>query len=163
AVLLTTFTLTIVFDLTLAVQIGVVLAAFLFMKRMADVTRVGSITRELADPHFDWDGERKSDRGVARPRSIPAGVPGYEVNGAFFLGAADKVRDVLNVVEGTPRVVILRMRHVPVLDATGLHMLEEVHKNCQKAGTALILSGLRDQPLQTLRRSPCLHEIGKEN
>jgi SulP family sulfate permease len=162
-VLLTTFGLTVVFDLTLAVQIGVVLAAFLFMKRMADVTRVGAITRELTDPNFDWDGERKPDAGAANKRIIPAGVQVYEVNGPFFFGAADKVRDVLQVVEGAPKVMILRLRHVPLLDATGLHMLEEVHKNCAKAGTTLVLAAVRDQPLQTLRRSHCLQALGKEN
>jgi SulP family sulfate permease len=159
AVLLTTFGLTVVFDLTLAVQVGVVLAAFLFMKRMADVTRIGSITRELTDPNYDRDG----DPAAVSQRQVPAGVQVYEVNGPFFFGAADKLRDVLDVVAGPPRVMILRMRHVPVIDATGVHALEQLHQSCTKVGTTLVLAGVHSQPLHALRRSEYLNRIGKEN
>jgi SulP family sulfate permease len=159
AVLLTTFSLTVVFDLTLAVQVGVVLAAFLFMKRMADVTWIGALSRETAD----LGRTAEEDAAIVYKRRIPAGVQVYEVNGPFFFGAAGKLRDVLNVVEQSPRVMILRMRHVPVIDATGLHTLEEVRTNCAEAGTTLVLSAVRDQPLRALRKSHCLEAIGPAN
>jgi SulP family sulfate permease len=158
-VLLTTFGLTVVFDLTLAVQIGVVLAAFLFMKRMADVTHIGVITRELTDTDYD----RETDPAATVNRQIPPGVQVYEVNGPFFFGVADKVRDVLNIVEAAPRVMILRMRHVPVIDATGIHALEQVCKNCAKTGTVLLLSGVRAQPLEALRQGHLMELVGREN
>jgi SulP family sulfate permease len=156
-VLLTTFALTVVFDLTLAVQVGVVLAAFLFMRRMAEVTRVGAVNHDMKDTE-----DEESGTGVALP-SLPAGVQLYEVNGPFFFGAADKLRDVLDVVDRAPRVLILRLRHVPVIDATGLHALERLHADCARAGTALILSAVHSQPLHALRRSKYLRRIGKAN
>jgi SulP family sulfate permease len=153
AVLLTTFTLTVVFDLVLAVQVGVVLAAFLFMKRMADVTQVGRAHRKLTRHTSDADGDPDLDPTAVAHRKIPAGVQVYEVNGPFFFGAADKLRDVLNVVDRPPRVMILRMRHVPVIDATGLHALEAFEHNAARAGTVLILAGVQRQPLRALHRS----------
>jgi SulP family sulfate permease len=159
AVLLTTFVLTVVFDLTLAVQIGVVLAAFLFMKRMADVTHIA----QLSADRIKAEGEGDPDRAAVVAMQVPKGVQVYEVNGPFFFGAADKMRDVLNVVGSAPRVLIMRMRHVPVIDATGLHTLEQVHKNCLRAKTTLLLCGVHDQPLAALRRSGLLEAMGKAN
>jgi SulP family sulfate permease len=162
-VLLSTFAITVLFDLTLAVQIGVLLAALLFMKRMADVTRIGEITAQLTDPRYHGECDAGGDRVSVRKRTIPAGVQVYEVNGPFFFGAADRVRDVLNVVEKSPRVLILRMRHVPVIDATGLHALGQVQKNCAAHNIRLILSAVHEQPLKALRRSGQLEAIGREN
>jgi SulP family sulfate permease len=156
AVLLTTFVITVVFDLTLAVQVGVVLAAFLFMKRMADVTRIGKVTRELGE-------EPDGDRVAISKRKVPTGVEVYEVYGPFFFGAAEKVREVLNVIEMPPKVLILRMRHVPVIDATGLHALEEVFHNCRKVGTTLVLCSVHVQPLRALHRSKHLETLGEAN
>jgi SulP family sulfate permease len=156
-VLLTTFTLTVVFDLTLAVQVGVVLAAFLFMKRMGDVTRIARVMNPLAET--DLGPERRAET----PAVLPDGVQVYEVNGPFFFGAADKVRDVTAVIAGAPRVLVLRMRHVPVLDATGLHALEQLHHSCTRAGTALVLCGVRDQPRRALLKSHCLEAVGEAN
>jgi SulP family sulfate permease len=160
AVLLTTFGLTVVFDLTLAVQVGMVLAAFLFMKRMADVTRVATVSTEQIDPAYQ---STSADAASISKSQIPRGVQVYEVTGPFFFGAADKLRDVLNDIHRPPRVLILRMRHVPVIDATGLHTLEQVHKNCARSGTTLILCGVHDQPLEALQKSQCLDAIGRNN
>jgi sulfate permease, SulP family len=160
AVLLTTFGLTVVFDLTLAVQIGMVLAAFLFMKRMADVTRVATVSAEPGDPA---DQLTDDDPAAIKKSQIPRGVQVYEVTGPFFFGAADKLRDVLTAIHRPPRVLILRMRHVPVIDATGLHTLEQVHNNCARGGTTLVLCGVHDQPLEALQKSQCLDEIGRNN
>ena len=160
AVLLTTFLLTVLVDLTVAVQVGVVLAAFLFIKRMADVTNVGLITGDWNDAP---DGTMRADPdGVAR-RSIPPGVEVYEVNGPFFFGAADKVKDVLHLVARKPRVFILRMRNVPVMDASGIRVLDDLFRSFSRQGIRFLISGIRAQPLEALERAGKLDEFGREN
>ena len=106
AVLLTTFLLTVLVDLTVAIMVGMVLAAFLFMRRMAEVTNVTAVTRELT-------ARRGRRRAIDRPhnrRAIPPGVEVYEINGPFFFGAAEIFKETLGVVAGRPRVLIMRMR-----------------------------------------------------
>jgi SulP family sulfate permease len=159
-VLLTTFLLTVVVDLTVAVQVGVVLASFLFMKRMADVTNVGAITRELADAP---DGTMTDDtEGVFR-RQIPPGVEVYEVNGPFFFGAADKIKDVLAFVAKKPRVFILRMRNVPAMDASGIRVLDDLFQSFSHHGVAFLIAGIHAQPLVALDRAGRLDRYGREN
>ena len=159
-VLLTTFLLTVVVDLTVAVQVGVVLASFLFMKRMADVTNVGAITRELSDAP---DGTMTDDaEGVFR-RNIPPGVEVYEVNGPFFFGAADKIKDVLSFVAQTPRVFILRMRNVPAMDASGIRVLDDLFQSFSHHGVAFLIAGIHAQPLVALDRAGRLDRYGREN
>jgi SulP family sulfate permease len=159
-VLLVTFLLTVLVDLTVAVQAGVVLAAFLFMKRMADVTNVGAISREFQETP---DGTMTSDPdGVAR-RVIPEGVEIYEVNGPFFFGAADKIRDVLGVVAKKPQVFILRLRNVPAIDATGIRVLDDLSDTFRHQGIRFILAGLHAQPLVALDRAGRLDRYGREN
>src|SRR5205823_3741476 len=142
-VLLLTFVLTIFVDLTVAVQVGIVVAALLFMKRMADVTAVEGVTTELRDAKEDDPNEitqvRKRKR-IVGGHEIPAGVEVYEVNGPFFFGAADKLKDVISEIDKTPKVFILRMRNVPAVDATGIHALEQMVKRCRHEGTTLILA-----------------------
>jgi SulP family sulfate permease len=162
-VLVTTFLVTVLFDLTLAVQIGMVLAVFLFMKRMAKATRVRRITAQLTNPEHDWDGDPEGQSRAGTSRQIPPGVEVIEVHGPFFFGAVDKVRNVVKVVERGPRVLILQLRHVPVIDATGLHALAEIRNSCATGGTMLLLAGLDDQPHQALCQSGQLEAIGKEN
>ena len=159
-VLLTTFFLTVLVDLTVAVQAGVVLAAFLFMKRMADVTNVGMVTRELVEAP---DGMMNADaEGVAR-RRIPAGVEVYEVNGPFFFGAADKIKDVLRFVAKKPRVFILRMRSVPAMDASGIRVLDDLFEDFHRHGIRFLISGIHAQPLHALERAGRLDRYGREN
>jgi len=160
AVLLTTFFLTVLIDLTVAVQVGVVLAAFLFIKRMADVTNVGAVTRELTDAP---DGTMTGDAdGVAR-RTIPEGVEVYEVNGPFFFGAADKIKDVLHFVAKKPRVFVLRMRNVPLLDASGIRVLDDLHRSFAHQGIRFVIAGIPSQPLAALERAGRLDAYGREN
>src|SRR5262249_12510605 len=116
AVLLVTFLLTVLVDLTVAIEVGMVLAAFLFMRRMAEVTNISVLTHELQDPKEDFE----NDPNAIRQRAVPAGVDVYEITGPFFFGAAEKFQDR---VAGSSKVLILRMRHVPVIDSTGLHAL----------------------------------------
>jgi SulP family sulfate permease len=158
-VLLTTFALTVIFDLTLAVQIGMVLSAFLFMKRMADVTRVRKVARDAART----DAIVEEDLVAISAREVPRNTQVYEVHGPFFFGAASKVSEVLNVVQAPPKFLILRMRNVPFIDATGLHILEKVRSNCDKSGTQLILCGVHSQPLKALQRCEFLARLGEEN
>jgi sulfate permease, SulP family len=160
AVLLTTFLLTVLIDLTIAVQVGVVLAAFLFIKRMADVTNVGMLTQEWSDAP---DGTMTSDtEGVAR-RRIQPGVEVYEVNGPFFFGAADKIKDVLHFVAKKPKVFILRMRNVPAIDASGIRVLDELFRSFSHQRIRFLISGIHAQPLVALDHAGKLDEYGREN
>jgi len=109
AVLLTTFLLTLLWDLTVAIEVGMVLAAFLFMRRMAEVTNISVLTHELQDPKDDFE----NDPNAVRRRAVPAGVEVYEITGPFFFGAAETFRERLGRIAVRPKVLILRMRHVP--------------------------------------------------
>ena len=153
-VLLITFGLTVVVDLTVAIEVGMVLAAFLFMKRMADVTNVSVIQRE-----FDDAAPPNGDAGT---RHLSRGVVVYEINGPFFFGAAEKFKDTLATTLGKPRVLILRMRHVPAIDATGMHALEHMIQRTHRDGTLVLLSELQYQPTIALGRSGLLDDIGPE-
>ncbi len=156
-VLLTTFGLTVIFDLTIAIEIGMVLAVILFMRRMINVSNVSVITRELKDEND------VADINAIENKSVPDGVEVYEVNGPFFFGAATKFKDVMRQVESPPTVMILRMRNVPAIDATGLNLLSEIVRDNLKQGTHLILSGVHAQPLYALTQYNLVDEIGTEN
>jgi SulP family sulfate permease len=158
-VLLTTFALTVLVDLTVAIEVGMVLAAFLFMRRMAEVTNVSIVTRELVDAESDDE----DDPNAVRDRSVPAGVEVFEINGPFFFGAAEQFKDTISQIAKKPRVLIIRMRDVPAIDATGLHTLHELARRCRKDGTLLLLSDVHSQPMFALVRSDMLEEIGEVN
>jgi SulP family sulfate permease len=160
AVLLTTFLLTVFVDLTVAISVGMVLAAFLFMKRMAEVTNVRALTREFEDDGVD---RYDSDENGIRLKDIPPGVEVYEINGAFFFGAAETFRDTIAAIAEKPRVLIIRMRDVLLLDSTGMHALRDVVHRSRKDGTAVLLADLHMQPLVALTGSAILEEIGKDN
>jgi SulP family sulfate permease len=161
AVLLTTFGLTVFTDLTIAVGVGMVLASMLFMKRMAEVSNVSAITRELANGDADL-GEMKDPNAIAW-RHVPPGVEVYEIDGPFFFGVADRLQDTLRGLENPPKVFILRMRRVPAIDATGLHALEEFYKKCRAQGTTLLLAGVHAQPLFAFMNVGFDKVIGREN
>jgi SulP family sulfate permease len=157
-VMLITFTLTVVVDLTVAIQVGLVLAAFLFMKRMSEVTNVQAVAREFVE-----DGDPyATDPNAVRIREVPEGVEVFEINGPFFFGAAKQFKEHVEPVLGRPKVLILRMRNVPAIDSTGLHALGEVvHRS--RPRTLVVLSDVHAQPLIALGRSYLLDEIGEEN
>ena len=164
AVLLTTFGLTVFADLTVAVGVGMVLAAMLFMKRMAAVSNISAITRELNDGNgsaAEELGELKDPNAVAR-RELPPGVEVYEIDGPFFFGVADRLKDTLRTLERPPRVFVLRMRRVPAIDATGMHALEEFHEKCRRQGTVLLLSGVHAQPLVAFHRARFDERLGPD-
>ena len=160
AVLLTTFLLTVLIDLTVAISVGMVLAAFLFMKRMAEVTNVRALKQE-----FDEDDEDRyeSDENAVRLREIPPGVEVYEINGVFFFGAAETFKETMAAIAGKPKVLIIRLRDVLLLDSTGMHALKDVVHRSRKDGTAVLLSDVHMQPLVALTGSSVLEEIGPES
>lgn len=159
AVLLTTFVLTVLVDLTVAIEVGMVLAAFLFIKRMAEVTNINAVTREIED---EADPEYSDVNAVSR-RRVPKDVEVYEINGPFFFGAAETFKDTLARVARKPKVLIIRMRHVLALDSTGMHALKDVVHRSRRDGTLVLLSDVHMQPLVALTGSPVLSEIGEGN
>jgi len=156
AVLLTTFGLTVLVDLVVAIEVGMVLAAFLFMRRMAEVTNVTAVTRELHEAG-----------GWVAPEplpEIPDGVAIYEINGPFFFGAAEKFKETLGAISDTPpRALVLRMRNVSALDSTGLQALRTLVRAVRRDGTRVILSGVHAQPMAVLARTRFLDEVGEDD
>lgn len=152
AVLAVTFLLTVFADLTVAIQVGVVLAALLFMKRMSDVSEAAFVTDALGV----YDESEAAYSGL----ELPAGVEVFEISGPFFFGVAEKFSHELSGLRSRPAWLILRMRHVPAMDATGLRALEELHRQIERQGIRLVISGIKPQPLKVLQRSPLYARIG---
>jgi sulfate permease, SulP family len=158
-VLLTTFFLTVLVDLTVAISVGMVLAAFLFIRRMSEVTNVRAMTRDFEED----EGEDDGDADAAGRRSVPNGVEVYEINGPFFFGAAETFKDTLGKVAGRPKVLIIRMRDVMALDSSGMHALKDVVQRSRKEGTTVLLADVHMQPLTALTGSAVMAAIGAEN
>jgi sulfate permease, SulP family len=152
-VLLSTFALTVIFDLVIAIQVGMVLAAILFMRRMAEVTDVQAVARELVDTGED---RLRSD-------GTDADIELYDINGPFFFGAAQKFVMRVESLSRQPKVLILRMRNVPSIDSTGLHALRQVVGRNRAQGTLVLLCDVAAQPRAALARSTVLDEIGAEH
>ncbi|MFI5209987.1 MAG: SulP family inorganic anion transporter [Gemmatimonadales bacterium] len=159
AVLLVTFGLTVLVDLSVAVEVGMVLAAFLFMKRMAEVTNVSLVSREFADA---MDEEAEDPNAIAS-RHVPPGVEVYEIDGPFFFGAAESFKQAVNSVATRPRVLIVRMRRVPVIDSTGINTLRDLARRSHQEGTLMILSGVHSQPVIAITNSALFDELGEDN
>lgn len=158
-VLLTTFFLTVFFDLTLAIEVGIVLAALLFMHNMANITDIRPITGDLQD-----DNAPEADDPEATARfTLHKGVEVYEINGPLFFGAAHKFKDAMLRVERTPKVLILRMRHVPTIDASGVNSFREFIKGMQGRKTKIILCGVQPRVQEALEKARILFLVGKKN
>ncbi|QTE47076.1 STAS domain-containing protein [Mucilaginibacter rubeus] len=154
SVLLITFGLTILVDLTVAIEIGIILAAFLFMRKMMQSS---SVQQTILSP--DQLSDDEFNQSV-----IPKGVDVFEINGPLFFGAAYKFKDTMKVLEKPARVLIIRMRNVPVIDATGIRVLRDVHQEIKKKGTKLILSEANsEQVTGALKKTRLLFQIGKGN
>jgi SulP family sulfate permease len=154
AVFLTAFALTVVVDLTVAVEIGMVLAAVLFIKRVSETTQITAV-----DESTETEGSQHSLVG----KEIPKGVMVYRIFGSFFFGAADKLETALRRGGTEPEVLILRMRKVLAIDATGLNALEDLHERLRAHGKHIILSGPHTQPLFMMDKAGFLDQLGKEN
>jgi sulfate permease, SulP family len=159
-VMVATFLLTVLVDLTTGIGVGMVLASFLFMKRMAEVTNVTLVTKDFQDP---LPGASADQSGAIFRRTIPAGVEVYEINGPFFFGAAEKFKDTLAEISKKPRVLIIRLRNVPAIDSTAIHALRDLIRRTRKDRTTVLLSDVHAQPLVALGRSGLLEEIGEEH
>ena len=144
AVLLVTFLLTVFVDLTVAIQAGMVLAAFSFMHRMAQMVEVGSGVRLIGDEETLGEEDQRAD--------LPRDVEVYRISGPLFFGAANRLDNLMDQLYGKPRCFILRMRQVPLIDASGVHSLQGLIDRCRRKGIVLIVSGLQAQPLQVIRR-----------
>lgn len=168
AVMVTTFVLTVVVDLTAAVQVGVLLAVVLFVKRARDTTSVSAQT-DLSDDSSTpmQSGEAssvdKNDLETLASRKVPKGCEVYEIDGPFFFGVADMLQDALAGLEKAPKAFILRMRRVPAIDATGLNALRTFYRRCKHQNTVLILCGIREQPAKALGRIGLADVIGANN
>ncbi len=159
AVLLTTFFLTVLVDLTAAIEIGMVLAAFLFMRKMIKFSDVSVLTKDIED-----NGDSIPDKEALSNYSIPREVEVFEITGPLFFGAAYKFKDAIKFIEKPPKVLIIRMRHVPIIDATGIKTIEEVYKESRHRGTKLILSEVHSaQVMKELKDARLLFAIGKAN
>jgi len=156
-VLLLTFGLTVLVDLTVAIQVGVVSGAILFIRRMAEVSRVHVVTQVLSE-----DDEVADPMSIAK-RQIPPGVVVYEIYGSFFFGAVDKYKSILSELESPPKILIIRMRAVVAMDSSGLHFLEELMERCRKENVRLVLSGVHAQPMLAMRNAGLLEVLGEEN
>ena len=152
-VLLTTFILTVLVDLVVAIEVGMVLAALLFMKRMADVTHVQNLAVDLSEE----DGELEAVLNLPGTKDVLV----YEINGPFFFGAADKFTEVIEQVQGPVKGIILNMNKVPVMDATAIHAMNKLRKTCKAFKTELILVGVQAQPYSALEKSGFIDKIGE--
>jgi SulP family sulfate permease len=153
-VLVMTFAMTVVFDLTIAVGVGLTMAGALFVRRMEEITQIKLVTSE---------NEMDVGGGSVRDKEIPPGVLVYRIEGPFFFGAAEKLEAALGRYSAVPRVVIFRMRTVPLVDATGLHALEVMLDKFHRRGTHLILSGVQPQPMKVLYNAGFIDKIGLDN
>lgn len=150
-VLVSTFVLTVAFDLVIAIEIGMGLALILFMKRMSEETQVKGW--KSYDPEEDPDGMNL--------KPLPKHVRVYEISGPMFFGAAERIA-AIDFSKNT-KVIIMRMRGVPALDATAMHSLEQFHHRCRENGITLVMSHVNDQPMHTMKKSGFTELVGKEN
>lgn len=156
-VLLITFFLTVIFDLTVAIEVGLVIACVLFMKRVMETTQISVITDEI-DPNKESDLEVHEEHLI-----IPKGVEVYEINGPYFFGIATKFEEVMAELGDRPKIRIIRMRKVPFIDSTGIHNLATLCRMSQKENIHVILSGVNEQVHAVLEKSGFYELLGKEN
>ena len=156
AVLLATFLLTVFIELTVAIQVGVLLAAFLFLQRMSTETQVSVITGNLQDD----DEVRARDMSEIK---IPEGVEVFEIYGSLFFGAVSQFKESIRIVAKKPKVLILRMRNVPTIDASGVHILEELAEEARERNYAIVFSAVSRKVYRVMRQSGFVELVGKKN
>ena len=157
-VLVVTFLLTIIFDLTVAIEVGIICACLLFMKRMSETTDVRAVYDEI-----DLNEDADMQAGNLEHLTIPKGVEVYEINGPYFFGAGNRFEDIMGRYGQRPRVRIIRMRKVPFIDSTGLHNLENLCLMSQKEGITIVLSGVVPKVEAVLKRNHFDQLLGEEN
>ena len=157
-VLLMTFFLTIIFDLTVAIEVGLICACLLFMRRMSETTDVRAVYDEI-----DLNEDADMEAGNLEHLIIPRGVEVYEINGPYFFGAGNKFEDLMGRYGHRPKVRIIRMRKVPFINSTGLHNLENLCLMSQKEGITIVLSGVNEKVEAVLKRNGFNQLLGEEN
>ena len=155
-VLLSTFFLTIFVDLNAAIEWGVVLASFVFMKRMSDATNIKVMAKDFEEDENDQDRQLS---GFVLPDRVEV----YEVNGPLFFGAANRFDEIERQLNSSPKVRILRFRDVPLIDSTGMHALRSFYNKCKRDQIALIITGLHVQPLNEMVKANLYELIGEDN
>ena len=156
-VLLATFLLTVIFDLTIAIEIGLLLAVLLFLRRISEVSTV-SVIQDVVDESVYVEGGADSEK-----LEVPKGVSIYEIEGPFFFGVANKFEENIKQMGDTAKVRIIRMRKVPFIDSTGVHNLENLIKMSHKDKTKILLSGVNDNVRGVLYKVGIDKLIGSEN
>lgn len=156
-VLLVTFFLTVIFDLTVAIEVGVLIACLLCMRRMAETTNVSVLSDEI-DPNADSDVQGNLDH-----LTIPEGVKVYEINGPYFFGIGNKFEEMMGDMGGRAKVRIIRMRKVPFIDSTGVHNLGNMCRMCRQMGVRVVLSGVNENVMRVLVNAGVDEIVGKEN
>ncbi len=156
-VLLVTFFLTVIFDLTIAIEVGVLIACLLCMKRMAETTNVSVISDEI-DPNADADVQGNLEHLI-----IPEGAKVYEINGPYFFGIGNKFEEMMGDMGGRAKVRIIRMRKVPFIDSTGVHNLSNMCLMCRQMGVKVVLSGVNPRVMKVLQDAGMEELVGKEN
>lgn len=157
-VLLITFTLTVVLDLTVAIEVGVVLSSFLFLQRMESVSRFDPI---IASEMMNDD--ETNDINPIYEKIVPKGVEVFELFGPLFFGVAERFKSSITKLKDPPKVLILRMRNVPAIDASGIHALEDVLEKSKYNKNVLLLTGLQKQPKAAMTKSGFLAQVGEHN
>jgi len=157
AVLLLTFFLTVVFDLTIAIEVGLLIACVLFMKRVMETTEI-SVIRDEIDPSAGLDMHLHEE-----PLAVPKGVEVYEINGPYFFGIATRFEELMAQIGDRPRVRIIRMRKVPFIDSTGIHNLTTLCEMSHRSKITVVLSGVKDDVRAALERSGIYSLLGGEN
>jgi len=158
-VLWVTFLLTVIFDLTIAIEVGLICACLLFMRRMAETTDVKIISQEINPEEETSDFQM----GNLEHLIIPEGVEVYEINGPYFFGAGNRFEDIMARYGERPRVRIIRMRKVPFIDSTGLHNLENMCRMSQQEGITIVLSGVAPKVEAVLKRNGFVELLGEAN
>lgn len=158
-VLLITFFLTIIFDLTIAIEVGLIIACLLFMRRMSETTDVHVISNEINPDDEDSD----MHLGNIEHLTIPKGVEVYEINGPYFFGAGNRFEDIMATLGDRPQVRIIRMRKVPFVDSTGIHNLTNLCEMSQKEGIQIVLSGVTEKVHSQLNKAGFYDIVGQDN
>ena len=156
-VLFITFFLTVIFELTIAIEVGLLIACLLFMRRMAETTQIKVIADEI-DPNEETDAEVHEEHLI-----IPKGVEVYEINGPYFFGIANKFEELMAAMNDHPKVRVIRMRRVPFIDSTGIHNLQNLCEMSHREGTHIVLSGVTPNVYNVLEHNGFCQLLGKDH
>jgi SulP family sulfate permease len=158
SVLLITFTLTVVFDLVIAIEIGMVLAMFLFIKKMSDSTELNNVNSYLEDNLEEKENENSDEKNLKLKDKVLV----FEINGPLFFGAASTFLDLINEINSNADILILRMKNVPIIDATALNVLNRVNSHCRKHHIMLLISEINEAPLELMKKNGFYYKLGDE-